>query len=105
MIFLSDNTDCPNWSGPLEDNDHFLFICPKFLLDSTQIIIPKNNNVDINIDLLLHGNISFPYDLNIEILQAVHKFISDTRRFYLRCFFFSITLLPLYNYFALLYLF
>ena len=40
---------------------YLLFICPKYnnlrlvLLDSIQIIIPKNNNVDINIDLLLHG--------------------------------------------------
>ena len=26
---LSYNTDCPNCSGPLDDNDHILFICPK----------------------------------------------------------------------------
>jgi hypothetical protein len=35
----------------------------------------------INIDLLLHGNRSFSYDLNTEIFQAVHKFIIDTHRF------------------------
>jgi len=29
--------------------------------------LPKNNNVDINIDLLSHGNKSFPHDLNTEI--------------------------------------
>jgi hypothetical protein len=85
--FLSDNTNCPNCSGPLEDNNHFLLICPKFnnfrliLLDSIQTLIPTNNNIDINIDLLLHGNRSFSYDLNTEIVQAVHKFISDTHRF------------------------
>jgi hypothetical protein len=28
--FLSDNTNCPNCSGSLEDNNHFLLICPKF---------------------------------------------------------------------------
>jgi hypothetical protein len=28
--FLSDNTNCPNCSGPLEDNNHFLLNCPKF---------------------------------------------------------------------------
>jgi hypothetical protein len=67
------------WSVP---NQH---ICPKFnnlrliLLDSIQTLIPKNNNIDINIDLLLHGNRSFSYDLNIEIFQAVHKFIIDTQ--------------------------
>jgi hypothetical protein len=83
----SDYTDCPNYNGPLEDNDHFLFLCPKYnnfrlvLLDFIQAIIPKNNNVDINIDLLLHGNILFSYDLNTEIFQVVHKFISDTHRF------------------------
>ena len=27
---LSDNTNCPNCSGPLEDNHHFLFKCPKY---------------------------------------------------------------------------
>ena len=27
---LSDNTNCPNCSGSLEDNNHFLLICPKF---------------------------------------------------------------------------
>jgi hypothetical protein len=26
--FLSDNTNCTNCSGPLEDNNHYLFICP-----------------------------------------------------------------------------
>ena len=58
---------------------YLLFICPKYnnlilvLLDSIQTIIPKNNNVDINIDLLLHGNKSFSYDLNTEIIKAVHK--------------------------------
>jgi len=30
MILLFDNTDCPNCSGPFEDNDNFLFICPKY---------------------------------------------------------------------------
>jgi flagellar basal body rod protein FlgB len=50
-------------------------------LKKRKAIIPKNNNVDINIDLLLHGNILFSYDLNTEIFQVVHKFISDTHRF------------------------
>jgi hypothetical protein len=64
-----------------------LLICPKFnnlrfiLLDSIQTSIPNNNNIDINIDLLLHGNRSFSYDLNTAIFQAVHKFIIDTHRF------------------------
>ena len=85
--FLSDDTDCPNCGDPLEDNGHFLFICPTYnnlrlvLLDSIQSLIPKNNNVDINIDLLLHGYRSFSYDINKEIFQAVNKFISDTHRF------------------------
>jgi hypothetical protein len=54
---------------------YLLFICPKYnnlrlvLLDSIQTIIPKNNNVDINIDLLLHGNKSFSYDLNKKHLK------------------------------------
>ena len=85
--FLSNNTDCPNCRGPLEENNHFLFICPKYnnirlvLLDSIQTLIPNNNNIDINIDLLLHGNKSFSYHLNKEIFQAVHKYKSDTHHF------------------------
>ena len=87
MIILSDNTNCPNCSGSLEDNNHFLLICPKFnnlgfiLLDSIQTLTPNNNNIDINIDLLLHGNRSFSNDLNTEIFQAVHKFLIDTHCF------------------------
>jgi len=46
-----------------------------------QTLIPKKKNVDINIDFLLHGSRSFSYDLNTEIFQAVHKYISDTHRF------------------------
>ena len=47
-----------------------------------QALIPKNNNVDIKIDLCLHGNISFL----TEIFSAVHKYISDTHMFnYLKC--------------------
>ena len=47
---------------PLEDNDHFLFICSKYnklrlvLLDSIQELILKNNIADINIGLCLHEN-------------------------------------------------
>lgn len=48
---------------------------------SSYLRIPKNINVDINTDLLLHGNKSFSYDLNTEIIKAVHKYISDTHRF------------------------
>ena len=44
-------------------------------------LILNNNNIDINIDLLLHGNKSFSYDLNTEIIKAVHKYTSDTHRF------------------------
>ena len=60
MIFLSDNTNCPNCSGSLEDNNHILLICPKFnnlrfiLLDSIQTLIQHNIDIVINIDLLLH---------------------------------------------------
>ena len=42
---------------PLEDNDHFLFICSKYnnlrlvLLDFIQELIQKHDNADINIDL------------------------------------------------------
>jgi hypothetical protein len=74
-----------------------LLICPKFnnlgfiLLDSIQTLTPNNNNIDINIDLLLHGNRSFSYDLNTEIFQAVHKFIIDTHRFILDASFFNCT--------------
>jgi hypothetical protein len=28
--FLSNFTNCPNCSGPLEDDNHLLFICPKY---------------------------------------------------------------------------
>ena len=66
---------------------HVLFFCPKFnnlrfiLLDSIQTLIPNNTNIDINIDLLLHENISLSYDLNTKICQAVHKLIIDTNRY------------------------
>jgi hypothetical protein len=46
-----------------------------------QALIPQNNNVDIKIDLCLHGNRSFCYDLNTEIFNAVHKYIRDTHMF------------------------
>ena len=63
--FLSDNTNCPNCSGPLEDNNHFLLNCPKF------------NN--LRLILLLHGNISS--------CTQVHNSHSS---FHLRCFFFQL---------------
>ena len=72
---------------PLEDNNHFLFICSKYnklrlvLLDSIQELIPKHNNADINIGLCLHENISFSFDLRKEIFKAVQKYISDTHCF------------------------
>ena len=63
--FLSDNTNCLNCSGPLEDNNHFLLSCPKF------------NN--LRLISLLHGNISS--------CAQVHNSHSSV---YLRCFFFQL---------------
>jgi hypothetical protein len=72
---------------PLEDNDHFLFICSKYnklrlvLLDSIQELIPKNDIADINIGLCLHENRSCCVDLSKEIFKAVQKYISSTHCF------------------------
>jgi hypothetical protein len=48
----------------MKRNNHFVHICPKFnnlrfiLLDSIQTLIPNNNNIDINIDLLKKNKIT-----------------------------------------------
>jgi hypothetical protein len=82
---------------PLEDNDHFLFICSKYnnlrlvLLDSIQELIPTNNNADINIDLCLNENRSFCFDLSKEIFKAVQKYISDTHCFIYDAYFINPT--------------
>ena len=64
---------------PLEDNDHFLCICPKYnnlrliLLDSIQDLIRKYNHAYITIDLCSYENVSFCFDLRKEIFKAVQK--------------------------------
>ena len=43
--------------------------------------LTRSPSTSQSLNLLLYGSSSLPYEANIAILQIVHKYISDTKRF------------------------
>ena len=67
---------------PLEDPNHFFFICPIFLAQRRSllnIITHVSNN--INVKTLLYGDPNMNLEQNKLLFEAVHKFILETHRF------------------------
>ena len=67
---------------PLEDPRHFFFTCPLFYAQRVTLMdtIARISN-NITIETLLYGDPMIPFNSNVVILDAVHKFIIDSHRF------------------------
>ena len=67
---------------PFEDPRHFFFICPLFHAQRTTLMetITRISN-NIAIETLLYGDPLIPFNGNVAIFNAVHKFIIDSHRF------------------------
>ncbi len=70
--------------GEIEDNEHFLFTCPRFNLirhDMFDCVSRCYGNVTTQ--LLIDGNDTLPVAVNEEAFDAVHRYILRSKRFQL----------------------
>jgi hypothetical protein len=66
----------------IEDNMHYLFMCPQYNAQRIQMMNNiANIPVEINLDTLLYGDSDATDDNNYQLIEAVHQFILDTKRF------------------------
>ena len=66
-----------------EDPNHFFFNCPLFDIPRQHLIqsLLQIENIEINLNSLLWGDIKLDKHTNEQIFLSVHKFILDSTRF------------------------
>jgi hypothetical protein len=77
-----DNPLCPCGNGQNETSKHFFFECPLFdqqRRDLKSNLLPLVIN---NVEHLLFGVPGSDHMDNIQLFEAVHQYIRDTKRFY-----------------------
>lgn len=81
LSHLSDSAQC-GCGDDTEDNFHYFYVCPYFIQQRFALFSTLRRFTDIlNIDTLLMGSSELSVDDNIEIVDAVHNFIHETKRF------------------------
>ena len=65
-----------------EDAFHYLFVCPLFIDERTEMLRSLEvNSLPNDIDSLLNGNSMLTQENNTVVFKLVHKFIKKTKRF------------------------
>ena len=64
-----------------EDPNHYFLECPVFHLNRVALLLELARFQPIDIDRLLYGDSDLPIADNLNIFEAVQKFIRDTGRF------------------------
>ncbi len=77
---VSDSNLCLHCSVP-ETVDHFFFHCERFNTERIYLFRETHDFHPISSNTLLFGKSNLNYEQNITIVNAVHKFIKNTKRF------------------------
>ena len=78
---LSDSSQCA-CGDAIENNFHYFYVCPLFIRHRIQLFNSLRKFQDVlNLDILLKGSPILTVDENTEIFDAVHHFITGSRRF------------------------
>ena len=67
--------------GSVQNTHHFFCKCPFYNIVRNDLIHKESTLHEVSIELLLYGNPNFPNDLNTKIVESVHKYILNTKRF------------------------
>ena len=67
--------------GQIENTYHFLFVCPNFHTQRQTMFTTVGSITDISLRALLYGDDNLSTDNNHIIFDAVHQFISTSKRF------------------------
>ena len=87
--FHCSNPMCLCQTG-IEDNEHFLLHCPRYINYRKDLLDRVSNIVDRDLDsltsidlrnLLLYGNSQFPFDTNHSITESTITFIKSIKSF------------------------
>lgn len=67
----------------LESTEHFFLHCPLYIRHRRKLLndIQNVTNLNISVNLLLHGSTDISYMNNIVIFESVHNFIKESARF------------------------
>ena len=66
----------------LEDNKHFFIYCPMYNIYRIELLTFCNmNNIDFNVNNLLFGINNAEHTKNVNLFEAVHKYIEASARF------------------------
>lgn len=69
--------------GKQEDTYHFFFVCKNYSIARNTLFdcLFMLELVNIDLNLLLYGDVNLPLHINNKIFAAVHKFIDESCRF------------------------
>ena len=84
---LSDHDICSHCNIP-ETSDDYFFHCPIYSNERLQLFRDTRSLHPLNCNILLFGNSSFTYSENITIVNAVHNYIKNSKRFTTQIFMF-----------------
>ena len=67
--------------GNVENTDHYFLHCRLYLAQRTELIHEISQHTTVTLQILLSGNHLLSLHTNTLIFEAVHKYITDTKRF------------------------
>ncbi|MCG8049110.1 MAG: reverse transcriptase domain-containing protein [Candidatus Thiodiazotropha endolucinida] len=67
--------------GEVENADNIFFRCHLYLNHRQELIDNTSHHGNVTLNTLLNGDCNLPYESNISIFEAVHRYIKKTKRF------------------------
>ena len=81
-LFTRNISDSPMCTcGSVEDTQHYFFHCSNFIQQRIELINEISRYCHPSLNLILYGDLTFSFETNVLIFQAVHKYICNTQRF------------------------
>ncbi|MCG8049353.1 MAG: reverse transcriptase domain-containing protein [Candidatus Thiodiazotropha endolucinida] len=81
-LFIKNITDSPMCQcGSIEDAQHYFFHCRNYQRQRTELLNGISEYCTPTLNLLLYGDNTFTIETNIFIIQKVHRYITETKRF------------------------
>ena len=81
-LFLKGITDSSMCRcGSIENSQHFFFHCPYYQQQRNALLNVVSTYHRPALDLLLYGESSLSYDVNIILFENIHRFILNCKRF------------------------
>ena len=81
-LFIKNISDSPMCTcGSVEDTQHYFFHCINFRQQRTELINEISQYCIPSLNVILYGDLTLSLETNLQIFQAVHKYICNTQRF------------------------